>query len=137
MTRVLLVGYDPSTVDYSDPALPPGMSAEKIHAGIAHVLRQLRDRGWEADDCFILPDGTVANLKNFMPGGITVYVIGELGSFVTDSAGKPQVTNLTTSTGPLTLGSCAVMSPFSGSGTNPGNDVSKRYGHSDKPGDTQ
>jgi hypothetical protein len=86
---------------------------------------------------FILPDGTVANLKNFMPGGITVYVIGELGSFVTDSAGKPQVTNLTTSTGPLTLGSCAVMSPFSGSGTNPGNDVSKRYGHSDKPGDTQ
>jgi hypothetical protein len=60
MTRVLLVGYDPSTVDYSDPALPPGMTAEKIRAGIAHVLGQMRDRGWEADDCFILPDDTAA-----------------------------------------------------------------------------
>jgi hypothetical protein len=73
---------------------------------------------------FILPDGTHANLSNFMPGGITVYVIGELGSFVTNAAGQPQVVNLTTSTGPLTLGSCAVMSPFSGSGTNPGNENS-------------
>jgi len=24
MTRVLLLGYDPETVDFSDPALPPG-----------------------------------------------------------------------------------------------------------------
>lgn len=75
---------------------------------------------------FTLPDGTIANLANFMPGGITVFVIGELGSFVTDATGKPQVVNLTTSTGPLTLGSCAVMSPFSGSGTNPGNEASRR-----------
>ena len=29
MTRVLLVGYDPETVDYSNLALPPGMSAER------------------------------------------------------------------------------------------------------------
>jgi len=58
MTRVLLVGYDPSTVDFSDPALPPGMTAEKIHAGIAHALGQMRDRGWEADDCLIRPDDT-------------------------------------------------------------------------------
>jgi hypothetical protein len=35
MTRVLLVGYDPETVDFSDPALPPGMIVEKIRAGIA------------------------------------------------------------------------------------------------------
>jgi hypothetical protein len=25
MRRVLLVGFDPATVDFSDPALPPGM----------------------------------------------------------------------------------------------------------------
>ena len=25
MTRILLLGLDPETVDYSDPALPPGM----------------------------------------------------------------------------------------------------------------
>ena len=30
MTRVLLVGQEPETVDYSDPALPPGMDAKKF-----------------------------------------------------------------------------------------------------------
>jgi hypothetical protein len=30
MKRVVLIGFDPATVDYSDPALPPGMNAEKI-----------------------------------------------------------------------------------------------------------
>jgi hypothetical protein len=34
MKRVLLIGFDPATVDFSDPALPPGMTAEKIHAGV-------------------------------------------------------------------------------------------------------
>jgi hypothetical protein len=38
MTRVLLIGYDPATVDFSDPALPPGMSAEKVHAGVEVAL---------------------------------------------------------------------------------------------------
>jgi hypothetical protein len=28
MTRVLLVGLQPEAVDYSDPALPPGMDAK-------------------------------------------------------------------------------------------------------------
>src|ERR1700677_4464040 len=58
MTRVLLVGYDPETVDFSDPALPPGMTAEKIHAGIAVALRQFAGRGWDADLCSIRPDET-------------------------------------------------------------------------------
>jgi hypothetical protein len=58
MPRILLVGYDPETVDYSDPALPPGMTAEKIHAGIAVAMRQFAERGWEADLGFIRPDET-------------------------------------------------------------------------------
>src|SRR6185503_3112300 len=58
MTRVLLVGYDPDTVDFSDPALPPGMTAEKVHAGIAVAMRQFAERGWEADLGFIRPDET-------------------------------------------------------------------------------
>lgn len=58
MARVLLVGYDPETVDYSNPALPLGMSAEKIRAGIALTLKQMTDRGWEGDLCFIRPDET-------------------------------------------------------------------------------
>ena len=58
MTRVLLVGYDPNTVDFSDPALPPGMSAEKVYAGVEFALKQMRERGWEADVCYIRPDET-------------------------------------------------------------------------------
>lgn len=58
MTRVLLVGYDPQTVDFSDPALPPGMTAEKIYAGVEVALRQMAARGWEADVCYIQPDQT-------------------------------------------------------------------------------
>ncbi len=58
MTRILLVGYDPETVDFSDPALPPGMTAEKIRAGIAVALEQFAKRGWEAEVGFIRPDET-------------------------------------------------------------------------------
>lgn len=56
MKRVLLVGQEPETVDFSDPALPPGLSAEKIHAGVALVMRQMSERGWQAGLCLIRPD---------------------------------------------------------------------------------
>ena len=58
MTRVLLVGYDPDTVDFSDPALPPGMTIEKIRASIAVALEQFAARGWEAEVGLIRPDET-------------------------------------------------------------------------------
>jgi hypothetical protein len=58
MTRVLLLGLDPDTVDYSDPALPPGMTADKVRAGIAVALKQFTDRGWDSDVGFIRPDET-------------------------------------------------------------------------------
>src|SRR5258707_15686674 len=58
MKRVLLLGYDPEVVEFSDPALPPGMTAEKIHAGIAVALKQFAERGWEAHVGFIRSDET-------------------------------------------------------------------------------
>jgi hypothetical protein len=58
MTRVLLVGEDPETVDFSDPALPPGMSVEKVRAGIEVAMKQFAARGWEADVGFLQPDET-------------------------------------------------------------------------------
>ena len=58
MKRVLFVGQQPETVDYSDPALPPGMTAEKIHAGIAVGLAKIEERGWQAEECMIPPDKT-------------------------------------------------------------------------------
>jgi hypothetical protein len=56
MTRILLLGLDPETVDFSDPALPPGMTAEKVRAGIAVALKQFT--GWESDVGFIRSDET-------------------------------------------------------------------------------
>jgi len=61
MTRVLLVGYDPETVDFADPAMTPGMNIEKVHAGIAVALKQFAERGWEADVGFIRPDSTAGS----------------------------------------------------------------------------
>ena len=58
MAQVLLLGLDPETVDFSDPALPPGMTVEKVHAGIAVAMRQFAERGWEGDVGSIRPDET-------------------------------------------------------------------------------
>ena len=56
MTRILFVGQKPETVDFSDPSLPPGFDAEKINAGIAIAVAQIRERGWQGDTCMITPD---------------------------------------------------------------------------------
>jgi hypothetical protein len=58
MKRVLFVGFDPATVDYSDPALPPDMTAEKVDAGIKLVLAEMAGRGWQAETCMISPGET-------------------------------------------------------------------------------
>ena len=58
MTRVLLIGYAPEAVDFTDPALPPGLDADTIAAGIARGLQDMRDRGWEAEFCVVRPDET-------------------------------------------------------------------------------
>ncbi len=46
------------TVNFSDPALPSGMTVEKIRAGIAVALNRFAERGMEADVGFIRPDET-------------------------------------------------------------------------------
>jgi hypothetical protein len=58
MKRIVLIGLDPATVDFSDQALPPGMTAEKIHAGVNLALADFAARGWHAQNCFINPDKT-------------------------------------------------------------------------------
>jgi hypothetical protein len=69
MKRVLFVGLDPATVDFSDPALPPGMTAEKIHAGVKLALADFADRGWHAQNCFIKPDETaIPTIEGFFAG---------------------------------------------------------------------
>jgi hypothetical protein len=58
MKRVLLVGFDPAKVDFSDPALPRGVTAEMIHAGVKVALADMAGRGWQGENCFISPDET-------------------------------------------------------------------------------
>ena len=70
MKRVILIGYDPETVDFSDPALPPGMTAEKIHGGVKLALADMAGRGWQAECCFINPDETaVPTVERRLEGG--------------------------------------------------------------------
>jgi hypothetical protein len=56
--KVLLLGYDPDTVDFSDPVLPPGLTAAKVQAGIEVAMKQFALRGWDADVGLIRPDDT-------------------------------------------------------------------------------
>jgi hypothetical protein len=56
MTRILFVGQAPETVDFSDPALPPGFDAEKINAGIAVAVAKIEEQGWQGGTCMITPD---------------------------------------------------------------------------------
>src|SRR4051812_2107798 len=60
--KVLFVGQQPETVDFSDPALPPGFDAAKINAGIALGMQQMADRGWHADLCLVRPDDTATTV---------------------------------------------------------------------------
>ena len=56
MTKVLFVGQKPDTVDFSDPALPPGFDAAKIQAGIDLAAVRISEKGWHGDTCMISPD---------------------------------------------------------------------------------
>ncbi len=63
--KVLFVGQVPETVDFSDPALPRGFDAAKIHAGIAVGIQQMTDRGWHADLCLVRPDESATQALEF------------------------------------------------------------------------
>jgi hypothetical protein len=78
MTRVLFVGQQPETVDFSDPAIPPGFNAEKIHAGIAIALAKMAERGWQADLCMVPPDATAGPMveKQLAMAAYDCVVIG-------------------------------------------------------------
>jgi hypothetical protein len=78
MRRVLFVGQKPDTVDFSDPAIPPGFNAEKITAGIAIAMTKIAERGWQGDECMIAPDNTGALMleKQLSSASYDCVVIG-------------------------------------------------------------
>jgi hypothetical protein len=78
MTRILFVGQKPETVDYSDPALPPGFDAAKINAGIAVAVAKIEERGWQGETCMIMPDETAGTVleKQLLSANYDCVVIG-------------------------------------------------------------
>jgi hypothetical protein len=77
MTRVLLVGLDPDTVDFSDPALPPGLNADKIRAGFEVMMRDMAARGWQAEHClFRHEDATETVERRLAEANYDVVMIG-------------------------------------------------------------
>lgn len=50
MKRVLLIGFDPDVVDFSKW---PGMTADKVRAGIEADKARLIERGYEVKVCFV------------------------------------------------------------------------------------
>ena len=78
MTRVLFVGQQPETVDFSDPALPPGFNAQKINEGISTGKAKIVERGWQADLCMIPPDETAGPMleKQLKSAAYDCVVIG-------------------------------------------------------------
>ena len=59
MTRVLVIGYAPDAVDFTDPAIPPGLNEDLVAEGIKRDLQLMRDRGWEAEHLPIRADDTL------------------------------------------------------------------------------
>jgi hypothetical protein len=59
-------------VDFTDPALQPGLNAERIQAGTALAATKIAQRGWIGDLCMISPDDAgIAMLEKQL--GSTTY----------------------------------------------------------------
>jgi len=48
---VLVVGLDPTLIDFSDPGYPPGMNATKVFAGIKFSEDELTRLGYSVQTC--------------------------------------------------------------------------------------
>ena len=49
--NVLVVGLDPTLIDFTRPGYPPGMSAEKVFAGISASEKELTSLGYNVQTC--------------------------------------------------------------------------------------
>ena len=59
MVRVLVIGYAPDAVDFTDPAIPPGLTEALVAEGLKRDLQLMHDRGWQAEHLPIRTDGSL------------------------------------------------------------------------------
>lgn len=55
--KVLLIGLDPSGIDYSKPETPPGLNAASAEQGRDTVVRLFEQQGARCDLCELQPAG--------------------------------------------------------------------------------
>lgn len=48
MKKILYLGLNPETLDFSQPGFPPGLTAEIIEAGVVAEIQKLKGLGFEA-----------------------------------------------------------------------------------------
>ena len=49
--KVLVVGLAPDVVDFSQPDMPPGLTADTLRAALDKDIAALRAQGYDADFC--------------------------------------------------------------------------------------
>ena len=49
---VLVIGLDPTLIDFSQPGYPPGMTAAKVFAGLQACEHELTGLGYSVEMCF-------------------------------------------------------------------------------------
>lgn len=64
MKRILIVGMNPNTVDFSKPGFEPGLTAEKVLLGIKTEREKLTELGYESELYFI--DTGVSDSTDFV-----------------------------------------------------------------------
>ena len=78
-TRILILGQDADTVDYTSPAILPGLTAEKVRAGLATAQAALEAQGFAADILEVSPDlaaAETATIAQLTGRDYAVVVIG-------------------------------------------------------------
>lgn len=58
--RILVIGYDPDSVDYSDPGSPAGLDRDKVWAGAKESLQRIEDFGWDGTQCMVQTEKNAA-----------------------------------------------------------------------------
>lgn len=57
MKKILIIGMDPHTIDFTNPELPPGLTVEAIEQGTHATLEKLISIGYDTE-LFLIPTGT-------------------------------------------------------------------------------
>lgn len=57
MKTILIIGMNPRTIDFTNPELPKGLTAEMIEQGTKATLEKLNTMGYEAE-AFLIDSGT-------------------------------------------------------------------------------